>query len=232
MMHFDDFERPIDIRILELRKKGCYELADEWFRLSRVVHRWDIVNQGLGLFGGIGRGIVSRKVAARESTRQEIWRELLQRFFSVLLDVCATARPKSSDVQLEAEMVKILVNCDQSGTARNGCLPEILWKTASDQYGLDGIAHLSLRRKFHLRALLDEVEASNDRGAVRPSGTPLLGLYSIYKESLSAGYTMFAYRLYELRPHLDQMTKGAITSKDVPTVLAALRLIGACLGTK
>lgn len=246
MMHFDDFERPIDKRTLELRRRGCYELADEWFRLSRVVRRWDCVKQGLNYCGGIGGNFVSRRAGVRESTRQEIWGELLNRFSSVLLDVCATARPESSDDEIEGEMVKIVVNCDRSGTVRNGCLPEILWNAASDRYVLDGIAHLKLRRKFHLRALLDEVEATNDRGTVRyfafgtaeereaqkpPSGTPLDKLYPAYRESLSAGYTMFAYRLYELGPHLDQMTRGAINSTHVPTVLAALQLIGTCLGT-
>jgi hypothetical protein len=245
-MHFRDFERPIDSRTLVLRQKTTYQLAEEWFDLNIRLEKWGFAHQLLGVVGGLGRASVRRRVAELEVRESEVWGEILNnRFSSLLLDVCVTARPASPPIQLEEDMVRVVINCRQNGVTRDGCLPEIMWKTASEHYGLDGIAHLNLRRKFHLRALLDEVDASDDRAAVRffafgtteelaeqeqVGGTSLRDLYPTYKASLHAGYTSFAQKLYELRCKLEKMTLGAIREPDVPSVVAAMRLIGTCLG--
>jgi len=232
--------RLIGVRALHLSGERCYGLAAAWLRLMHSVRTWRIAEGWILKFSRISGALVGA-VARKQSVRREaIWAEIFSRFeaafrHALLVSTCAS-HEIGSEMTVCVLRLHDLVNADP----KNKCLPELMWMACDSSRTIPSVAKGALRARFHLRALLDEMPSSDERGALRffifstdeerakrkLAGTTIRNEYgSEQKRAVEIGLANFAAYLYERRGKVQALTGGAISASSLTTAQAAFDLI-------
>ena len=236
-MHNSGNQRPINRR---LAKKRSYALAAIWLRLARSLRRWESgkrwtewANRFVGALAGV---FVDWKAGRKEM----VWDALFPRFDSVFRQVLkASGHPEDSIGQ---ETIKCVFRLDNSVNAdpESRCFPELMWRACDIPRNVPVELSTRLRRRFHLRALLDEMPASDERGALRyfvfgndkERGERKLtgkGLRELYvgdrRDSVERGIEQFSEYLYKKRERVETLTTGVISPDMLATLDDATELI-------
>jgi hypothetical protein len=159
--------------------------------------------------------------------------ELLMRFESLFRDVlrasnCPQSRQDGKMVCCSVGMQDLL-NKDSGQT----CVAELMWQACERKRTLLPHVKDRLRVRFHLRALLGELPASDERSAVRffvfSRRVPGADVKSLYdagaREALISGLKQFAHYLFENRYELGVLTGGAISAGQCGSAPVAQRFL-------
>lgn len=228
--------RPINRK---LATKSSYRLAALWLRQARSLRRWESAKRVAGLFPMLGSA--TRTVANRRAKQKEaIWDALFVRFDSVYRQALASSG--CPEQRLKEETTKCVLRLENLVTSEptHTCLPELMWRSCDAVRKVPEELRTRLRRRFHLRALLDEMSPSDQRGALRflvfgergeraqrkHGGKDLRSSYgSDQRDLVELGLEMFSEDLYKKRHKVSKLTAGAISAAMLTPLDGATYLV-------
>ena len=237
-------QRPINTK---LEKKGSYALAAGWLRLVRSEKRWESGKQFAGWasrpLGALTGVFVDWKAGRREAIADVFFPRFDSMFKEVLISSgCAKDKVKEETTKCHLKLIN-MVNADPEYR----CLPELMWRSCADFWNVPSAFEMRFHVRFHLRALLDELPTSDERGALRDfvfgddderarrksAGEDLSVTYSQgRRDEVERGLELFTEYLYKKRGKVPELTANVISSGMLSTRDDAEDLVMNNIGVK